>query len=142
MLQKIMYVRSILLFLSACAIPHNKHDTNPAFSEHQYNGHDVNIVWKSEKTDTGIRIAGAVTNSRYELPYEGFELTASLLDENKKILAKNIFRTGAGHLTGSVPEPFKMGIPLENKDMLRKIKFFYSYGNLDDHFTGTFESVP
>lgn len=142
MLQKIVYVAAILLLLSACGITHNKHDSNPAYSEHQYYGHDVDIIWKSEKTNTGVRIAGTVTNSRYDSPYKGFELTATLLDENKKVLAKDMYKAGPGHLAGTASEPFRLDIPLENKEQLRHIKFFYSYGTSEDHFTGTFESAP
>lgn len=140
MLQKIMCCATLVLLLSACAASHTRHDTNPAYSGHQYNAHDVDIAWQSEKALKSMSITGTVTNPRYESNYEGFELTATLLDENKKNLAKDTFRFSSGSLTKS--EAFKLNIPVDNLELVRSIKFFYTYGIGEDQFSGSFVSVP
>lgn len=140
MLQKIMCLATFVLLLSACAVSHTKHDTNPAYSGHQYKTHDVDIAWQSEKNVKNISITGTVTNPRYESSYEGFELTATILDENKKNLAKDTVRFSSGSLTNS--ETFKLNIPVENMELVRSIKFFYTYGIGEDQFSGSFVSAP
>ncbi|KAA0889011.1 hypothetical protein [Oryzomonas rubra] len=141
MLRKIMYYSALLLFfLPACTSTRTTHDINPAFSDHQYNHHDISMVWRAEKNNTDIRIVGTLTNTRIDTPYEGFELTATLLDERGNTLAKDTFKVAPGPLVGS--QPFRLDIPVENKELLQHIKFFYTYGLADDHFSGTFTSLP
>lgn len=140
MLSKILYSAAFFFLLSACASTRTTLDANSAYSQHQYASHDVNVVWKSEQTGTDIRIKGAITNTRQDSPYQGFELTATLLDENGKTLAQKMYAVAPGPLVGT--QDFNMDIPLENKEQLQRIKFFYKYGIQDDHFTGDFESLP
>lgn len=139
MLKNILLAAGFLFLLSACAAQHASLDANPAFSSHRYSSHELEILWKSEKTDAGIQIQGTVRNVRIDLPYNSLELTAKLLDENGKVLAKgnHVF---LDRFTGS--EPFSMDIPLAPKDMVRRVNFSYSYGTVEDHYLKDFESLP
>lgn len=136
-LRRILPVTAVLLTFSACASQHAKLDANPAFSSHQYSSHDLDISWKSEKTDTGIRIAGIVTNVRNDMPYNALELTAKLLDEQGNLLAQ---KTHAFPSRFAGSEPFVMDIPVQNKEMAKQVSFSYSYGTEDVHFLRDFKS--
>jgi hypothetical protein len=139
MLKNIVLCTGILLLLSACAVQNANLDTNPAFSSHRYTSHDLEVLWKSEKTATGIRIEGTVKNVRTELPFNSLELRAKLLDENGKVLARgnHVF---LDRFVGS--EPFSMDFPLVQSDRLKRINFSYSYGTVEDHYLKDFESAP
>lgn len=139
MSKKTILATGILFLLSACSVPHTNLDTNPAFSSHRYSSHDLEILWKSEKTDTGIRVDGTAKNVRTDSPYNALVLTAKLLDENGNVLAKgnHLFQ---GRLTGS--EPFRMDIPLIQTDKVKRINFSYSYAIGEDNFQKDFDSTP
>lgn len=140
MLRNILSVAVLSLSLAACAISHKELDSNPAFSPHQYNSTDMDISWKSEKLDNGIRIEGTITNVRTNSAYENIELDAILLDSQGRIVAQQTYTFMPQRLKGS--EPFKMKIPLANNSMPERIKFNYRYGIDEDRFSVVFESKP
>jgi hypothetical protein len=139
MLKNILLVAGILFLLSACAAQHANLDANPAFSSHRYSSHELEIIWKTEKTDTGVRVQGTVRNVRTDLPYNSLELTAKLLDENGKVLAKgnHLF---PDRFVGS--EPFSIDFPAVQSDRVKRINFTYTYGTVEDHYLKDFESTP
>lgn len=53
---------------------------------------------------------------------------------------KKMFAVTPGPLVSS--QAFNMEIPLENKEQVQRVKFFYTYGIGEDHFAGDFESLP
>lgn len=139
MLKTILLVAGVLFLLSACAAQHATLDTNPAFSSHRYSSHELEVVWKSEKTETGIRIDGTVKNVRVDYPYNSLVLIAKLLDEKGNVLAKgnHLF---PDRFVGS--EPFSIDIPTVQSDRLKRISFTYSYGTVEDHYLKDFDSIP
>ena len=139
MLKNFILATGIFFLLSACSVPRASLDTGPAFSSHRYNGPDLEILWKSEKTGGGIRIEGTVKNVRTDLPYKSLVLTAKLLDADGNVLAKGN-QLFTDRFVG--PEPFRMDIPLVQIDALRRINFSYSYGTVEDHYLKDFESAP
>lgn len=139
MQKNIAWFTGILLLLSACAVQHTNLDANPAFTSHRYSSSDLEVLWKSEKTENGVRVQGTLTNPRSDLPYNSLELTAKLLDDNGKVLAKGN-HAFPNRFAGS--EPFSMDIPLAQKELVSRIKFSYSYGTVEDHFLRDFESLP
>lgn len=139
MIKNILCAAGLLFILSACAVPKTNLDTNPAFSSHRYSSHDLEILWKSEKTDNGIRIAGTVKNVRADSPYNSLVLTAKLLDDNGRVLAQGN-HTFPNRFVGT--EPFSMDIAPVPGDMVKRINFSYSYGTVEDHYLKDFESTP
>lgn len=140
MLRRIVYCIIVLSFLAACASTKAWHDTNPAYAEHRYQSHDLSLAWKSNKSAQGVRVAGTVSNPHYETTYQMFELKVTLLDESGIPVGEKIFSTEPGYFAGS--QPFSLDIPIDNKDKVQRIKFFYSYGVGEDRFTGQFSSAP
>lgn len=138
MLRNIFVATAIILSLSACAISQKQLDSNPAYSSHQYSSSDMDISWKSEKSDNALRIDGVVTNVRTNYAYENLELDATLIDDQGKVLAKQTYSFTPLKLKGS--EPFKMIIPLESSLQPERIKFNYKYGVDEDRFSVKFES--
>ena len=139
MLKKLMLAIAILSLISACAVPRVKQDANPAYSAHQFSNHEVDISWKAENTDKGMRIDGTLKNVRPDLPYTSLQLTAKLLDENGKELGKGT-KTFDGRFTGS--EAFTIEIPLARPDSVKRVNFSYSYGTTEDFHRDDFNSVP
>lgn len=130
MLKRSIIAMGIFSLLSACAVPHTRVETN------RYRNHELDIAWESVKTDTGVRLAGSVTNVRPDLPYNSLQLTAKLMDENRNVLGQGS-TTFPSRFVGSAP--FTMEIPLaQNKDF-RRVNFSYSYGTVDDFFRREFE---
>ncbi|MBJ6725179.1 hypothetical protein [Geomesophilobacter sediminis] len=129
-----------LSFLAACAGTQTRHDTNPAYSQHQYKSHDIDIAWKADKTDQGLRLTGTISNPHYETTYQAFELTVSLLDDSGKTIGQKIFSTDPGYFAGS--QPLVLDIPIAPSAQVRQVNFNYSYAIGDDHFTGNFKSLP
>lgn len=128
----------MILSLSACAITHKQVDSNPAYSSHQYSSSDMDIAWKSEKTDNALNIIGTVTNVRSNYIYDQLELEASLIDPQGKIFAKQTFSFMPIRLIGT--EAFKMTIPLEGNIRPERVRFNYRYGIDEDRFSVKFES--
>lgn len=140
MLRKIVYCAAFSLFLFSCAITQTRQDTNPAYSEHHYQSHDLDIVWKLDKADTNVHITGTVTNPSADTKYQSFELTAMLLDKKGAVLAKKTFTGDSSYLAGS--QNFNITIPLGDTALFQNTKFLYTYTIGEDYFTGNFVSVP
>lgn len=139
MLKTFALAISILTLFAACAASHVKQDSNPAFTAHQFTNHEVDITWKTEKTDKGVRIDGMLKNVRPDLPYTSLQLTAKALDDSGKVLGKET-KTFDGRFTGS--EPFSMEIPVAQKENIKQINFSYSYGTTEDFHRNDFNSAP
>ncbi|MCM0080530.1 hypothetical protein L4X63_02900 [Geomonas sp. Red32] len=144
MIAKGTFCAAVIFLLSACTTIETRttQDSNLAYSEHHYAAHDLKVDWKSEQAGPDLRIKGTVTNPRYDTSYNGFELTASLLDASGKAFAKKVFLFYPGPLTGT--QQFGLDFPQTEAQQLQKIKFRYEFnvGEGGDHFTGNFESVP
>lgn len=138
MLKKLALAIGILSLITACAVSHVKQDANPAFSNHQFSNHELDISWKTENSDKGVRIDGTVKNVRPDLPYTSLQLTAKVLDETGKVLGTGT-KSFDGRFTGS--EPFSIEIPVQ-KESVKKIKFAYSYGTTEDFHRNDFDSAP
>jgi len=139
MLKGLALAIGILSLITACALSHVKQDTNPAFSNHQFSNHELDIAWKTENSDKGVRIDGTVKNVRPDLPYTSLQLTAKVLDENGKVLGTGT-KSFQGRFAGS--EPFSIEIPLVQKESVKKINFAYSYGTTEDFHRNDFSSAP
>lgn len=139
MLRKLALAIGILSIIAACAVPRTKLDTNPAYTAHHFANHEVEMSWKTENTDKGVRIDGTVKNVRPDLPYTALQVTAKALDENGKVLGKGS-KAFEGRFAGS--EPFTIEIPLPQKENVKKINFSYSYGTTEDFHRNEFDSVP
>jgi hypothetical protein len=138
MLRNFLISSVLFLSLAACAIQHKQLDDNPAYSSHQYRSADMDISWKSEKTDNILNIIGTLTNVRAESGYDYVELEATIIDNQGKILAKqtiNIMPIGT-----KSQESFKMSIPFESGMQPEKIKFNYRYGIDEDRHSVKFDS--
>lgn len=130
----------LLMFLSACAIPHKQLDDNPAFSSHQYKSSDFDIIWKAEKLDNALLIEGAITDVRIDTKYDFLELDVMLLDSKGKVIAKESYHRPPYGMDHS--ESFKMKIPLEKDMQPESIKFNYRYGINEDRYSVNFVSKP
>lgn len=139
MLRKFALAVMLLSTMSACASTQTVQDVNPSFASHQFSNHELEITWKTQNTDQGVKIDGTVRNVRQNLPYTSLELTTKLLDDGGKVLG-----TGAkifdGRFVGK--EPFSIEVPLDRKESLKRINFSYSYGTGEDFFRNNFDSVP
>lgn len=138
MLKKTTYAALLVLALSGCAGQRAKLDSNPAFSPHTYTSHDVALQWKSVTGPGSLRVEGTVSNTRYEVPYRFFELTATLFEDGKVIGKQE--EDVAGAFVGS--EPFMMDFRLDPAVKPTRIEFVYTYGREEDFFRKKFVSVP
>lgn len=139
MLKKLVLAVGILSLITACAVSHVKQDSNPAFTTHQFSNHELDISWKSENSDKGVRIDGTVRNVRPDLPYTSLQLTAKLLDASGKVLGKGT-KNFEGRFVGS--EQFTIEVPLPQKESVSRINFAYSYGTTEDFHRNDFDSAP
>ncbi|MBU5635308.1 hypothetical protein KOM00_01010 [Geomonas sp. Red69] len=139
MVKKLMLAMAILSLICACAVPRAKLDSNPAYSSHHFSNHELDISWKAENTDKGMRIDGTLKNVRPDLPYTSLQLTAKLLDDSGKELGKGT-KNFEGRFTGS--EAFTMDIPLPRPESVKRVNFSYSYGTTEDFHRDDFNSVP
>lgn len=139
MLRNVLAALGIVSLLSACAVPQTKLDSNAAFTPHRYSNHEIELSWRSEKTASGVRVDGEVKNVRTDTPYNSFQLTVKLLDENKKVLGKGM-KTIPNRFVGT--EPFSIEIPLAQSELYKRISFSYTYGTVEDFYQRDFESVP
>ncbi len=138
MVRNYFFAVALFLSLSACAGTQKQLDSNPAYSSHQYSSSDMDISWKTEKSDNALHIEGMVTNTRTNHVYNGLELEATLLDTHGKVIAKQTYSFTPLKLKGS--ESFKMTIPLESSMQPESIKFNYRYGIDEDRYSVKFES--
>ncbi|WP_224958599.1 hypothetical protein [Geomonas subterranea] len=139
MVKKLLLAIAILSLICACAVPRAKQDSNPAYSTHQFTNHELDISWKAESTDKGVRIDGTLRNVRPDLPYTSLQLTAKLLDESGKEIGKGT-KNVDGRFTGS--EPFTIDIPMVRLETVKRVNFSYSYGTTEDFHRDDFTSVP
>ena len=140
MMKRIIPAAAILLILSACAGPRKELDANPAFSSHQYRYADLQVSWKSGKTDHTFHIEGVVNNPRPDVPIHYLDLTANLLDETGKIFAKQTNTISIAPFKDT--QAFTMDIPLEKNELPTRIKFSYKYSIEEDNYFVNFVSVP
>lgn len=138
MVRNYFFAAVLFLSLSACAVSQKQLDSNPAYTSHQYSSSDMDITWKTEKSDNVLLIDGTVTNARTSSVYDNVELDATLLDTQGKVLGKQTYNFTPLKLKGSAP--FKMTIPLESNMQPERIKFNYRYGIDEDRFSVKFES--
>ncbi|MCM2356976.1 MAG: hypothetical protein NDI77_02425 [Geobacteraceae bacterium] len=129
---KIIAGAVILLLLAACATPRKELDTNPPFSSHYYRYYDLEILWKSARTDNVISIEGTVRNLRYYY-LRDLELTASLLDDKGEVVAKETFASFPTLLDTSGSERFRLELRLKPGEAPRRIRFSYTYQLADTY---------
>ncbi|MBJ6748893.1 hypothetical protein [Geomonas anaerohicana] len=139
MVKRFLLAIAILSLIGACAVSRVKQDSNPAYSAHNFSNHEVDVSWKAENTDKGVRIDGTLKNVRPDLPYTSLQLTAKLKDESGKEIGKGT-KNFDGRFTGS--EPFSIEIPVARPDSVKRVDFFYSYGTTEDFHRNDFSSVP
>ncbi len=141
MSRKLLPVVALSLLIAACAIiPHKEIDSNPAFSQHQYNSCDIGIIWKSEKSDKQLQIEGTITNVRHDSAYENLELEALILNSRGDVIAQQTFNVKPLKMKGSVP--FRMEIPLPGDVTPERVKFNYRYGIGEDRYSVSFTGIP
>lgn len=116
----------MLVFLTACAAPVKELDANPPFSPHRYRYYDVEILWKSERTDDLIRIEGTVNNLRYYF-LRDLELTAGLLDEQGEVLTRETYATFPTFIRTHETVPFRLELRVKPGQSPRRVKFSYTY---------------
>ncbi|WP_243371144.1 hypothetical protein [Geotalea sp. SG265] len=122
MVQNVLLAMAMLL-ATACAGQQKQTTANLPTTTHQCGIHDICVSWQPVTTDTGICIEGTVVNNRQLKPYEPLELTAELLDDQGKVLAKGS-RHFAESFTG--PEDFRIEIPMDTGKAPKCLKFTYS----------------
>lgn len=126
MIRKIIPVAVLLLLVAACATPRKELDTNPPFSSHRYRYYDLEILWKSARTNNIVSIEGQVKNLRsYYL--RNLELTASLLDEKGEVLARETFASFPHLLDIAGTETFRMELRLKAGEEPKRLRFSYTY---------------
>lgn len=122
----------ILSYLVACAGPMKELDANPPYSPHQYRYYDLELDWKSERTDDLVRIEGKLSNLRYYF-LRDLELTASLLDEKGKVVARESVTAFPTYLRTNETVPFRLELRLKPGQALRRIRFSYTYQLADTY---------
>lgn len=139
MVRKVLMAIVIVSLLGACAVPRTKVDSCPAFGSHRYVNHEVEVNWESKQTPSGVRVAGEVSNVRTDTPYNSFNMTVKLLDENGQELGKGS-KTFPDRFMGT--ESFSIDIPVKEPAKFKRINFAYSYGTVEDFYKRDFETVP
>jgi hypothetical protein len=123
MVRKVFPVMAMLLLSTACAAQHKQTAAPLPSTTHQCGLHDVCVTWQPVTTDRGICVEGTVVNNHSGTSYTPLELTAELLDDRGKVLAKGSRRFME---TFKGPEPFRIELPLETKQIPKCLKFIYS----------------
>lgn len=139
MLRRVVVTIGIVSLLTACAVPRTAIDSCPAFGSHRYVNHEVEVNWESKQTPDGVRVAGEVSNMRADTPYNSFQMTVKLLDENRQELGEGS-KTFPDRFVGT--ESFSIEIPVKDPEKFKRINFTYSYGTVEEFYRRDFETVP
>lgn len=151
MAQRFMLVALLLLVTAGCATYHKELDGNPPFSAHRFSSYDLEVAWRTEQSGDAIKLAGTVTNHRtYFL--RDLELTARLVDNEGKVIARETFTDFSTYLPSGKSEPFRMELRLPSGGRVERIHFSYVYwlaeappafrGYDDKPYFGSFTSPP
>lgn len=149
MVRRFMIIALFVLTATACTLYRKELDTNPPFAPHHFRYFDLQVDWRAERTATGVRLSGTVTNRRdYYLRF--LELTARLLDEKGTIVARGTFSDFPTYLPPGKSEPFRLELPLPAGSTAERVHFTYVYwlveappafrGESDKPDFGSFES--
>ena len=125
---RVQSIIAILLVLAtaACTTYRREFDANPPFAPHYYRSFDVEVSWQAERAGQEVRLSGAVTNRRYAY-LRDLELTARLLDEKGKILARETITDFPTYLPSGTAAPFRMHLRLPNGTTPARLRFNYTY---------------
>jgi hypothetical protein len=120
-----MFLTSVFFLIPACRgyIP-PRYD--PALYPHTYKHYDLTLFWKADHVEGVYAIAGFIKNTRYAY-IRDLELSASLLDERGKGLAKAHFFFIPTLLPMDELAPFDLSLSVKPGDRPAKIRFFYRY---------------
>lgn len=124
----------MLVLLLACAAPSKELDANPSFSPHHYRYYDLDLTWKSERTDDLISIEGMASNLRYYFMRD-LELTVSLLDQKGEVLAKESYTSFPTFIRTGEAAPFRLQLRLKPGEAPMRVRFSYTYLLTDTYQT-------
>ncbi len=141
----------LVLAVTACTPYGRELDFNPPFTPHRFRSFDVEVNWRTERTDSLVRVEGTVTNRRsFYLQY--LETTVRLLDDKGRLLGRESFTDFPTYLPPGKTEPFRMEFRLPPGAAPARLGFTYTYWLAEEppafrvngdvpHF-GHFESPP
>src|SRR6266540_449174 len=148
---KVLLIVTLLLLpaIWGCSHYRKEIDSNPPFASHHFRYYDVAISWQAEKTTNGIRLAGTVTNLR-SFYLRDLELTARLVDEQGKVMARGHFADFSNYIPPGKTETFRLEVASPPAITPEKVRFTYVYwlaeeppafrGYSDVPYFGSFES--
>ncbi len=151
MAHRIIFWALLLLSVGGCASYRKELDANPPFTPHRFSSYDLEVAWKTEQSDGGLRLAGAVTNRRDYFLHD-LELTARLVDREGKVLARETYTDFPTYVPPGKEAPFRMELRLPAGGAVERIRFSYVYwlaepppafrGYGDVPYFGSFDSPP
>lgn len=135
----------LLLATAACSSYRKEFDANPPFAPHYFQKLDVKLTWQSERNGQEILLSGTVTNLRYAF-LRDLELTARLLDEKGRVLARETVADFATYIPSGEAAPFSMNLRFPAGTVPARLRFNYTYGLAEEppafRGYGGYDDVP
>jgi len=116
----------LMLATAACNTYRREFDANPPFASHYYRSFDVEVAWQAERTGQDIQLSGAVTNRRHAYLLD-LELTARVVDDKGKVLARKKIHEFPTYIPSGKTEPFRMSLNLREGATPARLRFNYTY---------------
>ena len=116
----------IAMATAACSTHRIEFDANPSYAPHYFRKSDLEVAWQAERTGQDIHLSGTVTNRRYGY-LRDLELTARVLDEKGRVLAKESFADFPSYIPSGKGEPFHLAFHLPAGTSPTRLRFNYTY---------------
>jgi len=123
---KRLIVATLILITASCSSYRKEIDDNPPFAPHHFRYYDVEITWRTEPTNDGVRLTGTVTNRR-DYYLRDLELAARLMNERGVVLARTDYAAFPHLIPPGKAAPFEMELRLSPNTGSERVRFTYVY---------------